>query len=78
MLMKGVLLSAFTVLLLSGCGVFQEKEVNCKEAPKEDCICIEIYQPVCGCNEVTYGNSCKAECMGIMDYTAGMPEVASR
>ena len=69
--MKEIILFTLTVLLLSSCIASQQQEENCKETPKEDCVCIEIYQPVCGCNDVTYGNSCQAECMGIMDYTPG-------
>lgn len=28
-------------------------------------ICTKQYQPVCGCNDVTYGNSCEAASAGI-------------
>ena len=38
----------------------------------EDMACIEIYQPVCGCNNQTYSNSCYASSYsGIKSYTNG-------
>lgn len=30
--------------------------------------CIEIYQPVKGCDNKIYGNSCKAEAAGVTSY----------
>jgi len=36
----------------------------------EDCICMEIFQPVCGADGKEYSNSCFAACAGV-DFTAG-------
>ena len=33
--------------------------------------CIEIYEPVCGYNDVTYDNECYAEVSGIYNWTEG-------
>ena len=58
------------IALFFGIGASCKKSA-CKENPKEDCVCTMEYNPVCGCNNKTYGNACAAECAGITEYTEG-------
>jgi hypothetical protein len=44
---------------------------DCTEKIQEDCMCTMQYDPVCGCNNKTYGNACTARCHGITKYVKG-------
>ena len=62
-----VLLLAF---LLISCD--EDSSTPCKLNDKdEDIACIEIYQPVCGCNNQTYSNSCYAGRDGVTSWSEG-------
>jgi|TARA_B100001094_G_scaffold44943_1_gene39862 hypothetical protein len=37
----------------------------------DDFVCIEIYDPVCGSNGITYSNSCFAGAAGVNEYSSG-------
>ncbi|MDC1279551.1 hypothetical protein N8Y99_00460 [Flavobacteriaceae bacterium] len=37
-------------------------------SPEPDTVCIEIYEPVCACNNLVYGNSCKAKKAGNLSW----------
>jgi hypothetical protein len=41
---------------------------------KLDQFCIEIYQPVCGCDLKTYSNTCFAQINGLNEWTEGKCE----
>lgn len=62
-------LSLSMVLALAGCKT--ASSADCIETAAEGCMCTRQFDPVCGCNEKTYGNACEAECHGITNYTKG-------
>ena len=56
----------FGLVLFVGC-----TKQGCSQKADGNCICTADYNPVCGCNDVTYSNACTAECNGIENYTSG-------
>lgn len=65
--MKGSLIA---LVLIAMAGTACEKKA-CKASLKPDCVCTMQYDPVCGCDNITYGNACEAECNSITDYAKG-------
>ena len=45
-------------------------DICLSDPPNPNEVCIEIYQPVCGCNQITYSNSCFAEGI-VISWTEG-------
>lgn len=61
-----------SLLSLMSFGCEKSVSADCVANPKEDCVCIEIYKPVCGCDDITYSNACFAACSGIAVVSEGM------
>lgn len=63
---------AILIFLTLGCGK-EKKSDDCidEDAIAPEAPCIKIYAPVCGCNDITYGNSCEATNAGVLRWTSG-------
>tara|TARA_B110000881_G_C18291000_1_gene372224 strand:+ start:137 stop:364 length:228 start_codon:yes stop_codon:yes gene_type:complete len=61
----------FLFFALFSCHSDETPEMPCQADPNPDLVCIEIYEPVCGCDDVTYSNSCYAQGAGVISWTEG-------
>jgi len=63
------LLNILAVSIFLGCASTN----NCIDESKKDpdAVCFQVYEPVCGCDDQTYSNSCEANKAGVTEYTEG-------
>ena len=64
--------SAIFIFLTLGCST-EKKSDDCidEDAIALEAPCIKIYDPVCGCNDITYGNTCEATNAGVLRWISG-------
>ncbi len=68
-----------SLIFIFSCSSEESDEIACIDETKIDelALCIEIYEPVCGCNGITYPNICYASSFGgvtsFIDGACGKP-----
>jgi len=64
-------LSVILLFLATMCQKADEETCLIDRPEETDVVCIAIYQPVCGCDKVTYDNDCYANASGVSSWVVG-------
>jgi hypothetical protein len=68
--MKRILMIILIVIVQS-CDDDDRGDRDCVGDPNGIAACPDVLDPVCGCNGITYDNSCEAEASGVKLWTKG-------
>ncbi len=63
--------SVFLLFCFFALACNKSDEDLCELGPALPIFCIQVYDPVCGCNEITYGNECEARAAGVPSFSPG-------
>jgi hypothetical protein len=67
-----ILAPAFAAMAANCEGKRIDKDCIDRKKINPNTFCIEVYEPVCGCDGKTYPNTCYAERAGVTKWTPGV------
>ena len=76
--MKKLILLLLFIPLVFSCSRNDDNLGECVVAPDLDRVCPEIYEPVCACNGLVYGNACEAEREGNSKWKSTNKDVGEK